>query len=87
MYRIKSVKGASEKMAQVAKQWLARQSEVFTIDPKSGGIVGSLIGEGYVEKEVYRSRLKDDTLLASGPLVWTGKYQITSKGKEWIKNQ
>lgn len=37
-------------MTQKAKQWLSRQQETFEIDPQDGGIVGSLVELGYVQK-------------------------------------
>jgi hypothetical protein len=63
-------------MTQKAKQWLACQSETFSIDP--GGMVGSLITLGYVKKEIKRT--------PSGPSL-TGRYIITPAGKEWVKHQ
>lgn len=37
-------------MTQKAKQWLNRQGDKFTIKPKDGGIIGSLVGLGYVRQ-------------------------------------
>jgi hypothetical protein len=74
-------------MTQKAKQWLACQSETFSIDPGQGGMVGSLITGGmvgslitlgYVKKEIKRT--------PSGPSL-TGRYIITPAGKEWVKHQ
>lgn len=65
-------------MAQRAKQWLARQSESFRINPRDGGIAGSLIGLGFVEKQVKQTQ--------TGPIE-TGAYVITEEGKQWTRNQ
>ncbi len=37
-------------MTQKAKKWLSKQPEVFTINKQDSGIVGSLVGLGYVER-------------------------------------
>ena len=67
-------------MSQRGKQWLASKSNnnSFSIHPAEGGNVGSLIGLGYIEKEIKQTE--------TGP-VETGKWKITDKGYEWIKHQ
>lgn len=37
-------------MTQKAKHWLTQKSGTFQIKRENGGMVGSLIGLGYVEK-------------------------------------
>lgn len=37
-------------MTQKAKHWLFKKSERFTINPRDGGIVGSLIGLGFAKR-------------------------------------
>lgn len=59
-------------MTQKAKRWLSRQKETFEINPQDGGIVGSLIGLGYVQKV--------STLLYE--ITQSGKNWIKNQGEQ-----
>lgn len=59
-------------MSAVAKRFLRDQVDgPFMILPKDGGTVGSLVGLGFVEREIRKGK----------PSIF---YHITDKGRLWV---
>lgn len=57
-------------MSAVAKKFLRSKDNSFTINPKDGGTVGSLVGLGYVRRELRKTQ--------------ADFYHITDKGRLWL---
>ncbi len=57
-------------MSAVAKGFLRSKDSPFTINPKDGGTVGSLVGLGHVKREIRKTQ--------------ADLYHITDKGRLWL---